>query len=109
MSKGDSWERAYSRFLRMAVQTGAALLGLYIMFKAISEGGEKPWLYAAAIMMMGLPGARGFEQLVSSIGRIMDALRSVESHGDDSDEPSKQPEHSHGKPGEHSTRPNRGG
>lgn len=56
----------------------AALLGLYIMYTAISEGSDRPWLYAAALMMMGLPGARAFETLIGGLGRVLDALKASE-------------------------------
>jgi ABC-type branched-subunit amino acid transport system permease subunit len=76
----------YERLLRLLVQTAAALLGLWIMFHAASTNSNQPWLYFAALIMMGLPGARTFASLVSLIGRIMDALRESEKRAKDTRE-----------------------
>lgn len=84
----DRWEKIYVRLLRLVVQTIAAVLGLYIMYKAINEGTDKPWLYAAALIMMGLPGARAFEQLISLAAEVLDALRSARKT-----QPPEPPEH----------------
>lgn len=84
---GDRWERAYLRLLRVVIQTLAALLGLYIMYRAVQQGTDKPWLYMAALMMMGLPGARTFESLVRTAGKLIDSLKTEtkeKSHNGDS-------------------------
>lgn len=68
----------YEKSLRVLVQTAAAGLGLWIMFTALSSHDDRPWLYFAALIMMGLPGARAFGSIISGLGRVMDALREAD-------------------------------
>jgi hypothetical protein len=72
-----SFEEIYLTALRLLVQTAAALLGLWIMFQAVTHGKDEPWLYAAAIAMMGLPAARSFESFVGLIGKILQTTKDV--------------------------------
>lgn len=47
----------------------AFLGGFAIMtFETIADKSDRPWLYAAAIGMMGLPIAREAEQLIGKLG-----------------------------------------
>lgn len=87
--KRESWERrlskGYETFLRLAVQTTAAGLGLYIMWSAISASDDRPWLYFAAMAMMGLPAARGFGKVVEFMADLLDAFKEAkwrEKHPD---------------------------
>jgi hypothetical protein len=69
------WERNYLTGLKLFAETAAVLLGLYIMFKATSMGHQEPWLYAAAIAMMGLPVANRFENWVGLLETVLRAVR----------------------------------
>lgn len=74
-----TWERRYEAFLRVLVKTAAALLGLYIMYQAISSHTDRPWLYLAAMGMMGLPAARGFEKAMTFLGDIAEAFKAAKA------------------------------
>lgn len=59
---GNRFDLWYARFIRSA----AAFMGLVIMgYETIGDHSDRPWLYAAALGMMGLPIARGFESVLS--------------------------------------------
>lgn len=79
------WTRRYETFLRLAVQTAASILGLYIMFEALKSPQDRPWLYFAAMAMMGLPAARGFGKVVEFMADLLDAFKEAkwrEKHPD---------------------------
>lgn len=51
------------------------LMGIYIMYhETIVDKGQKPYLYAAAIAMMGLQVAETLEKLVEVLGFIFTQL-----------------------------------
>lgn len=57
-----NFEVIWSRVTRVSAFVG----GLSIMgYETLGDKGERPWLYAAAIGMMGLPIARAAEELIS--------------------------------------------
>lgn len=72
----ERWVRTYRTILLLLIETAAGLLGLYIMFKAVNEP-SRPWLYAAAIGMMGLPAAHTLQAAVNFASSLMEAFKQV--------------------------------
>ncbi len=58
----ETFDRWWGRFVRsMAFLIGAGIM----VYETVVEHSDRPWLYAAAVGMMGLPIARAAENIVS--------------------------------------------
>lgn len=61
----DLFDQVWSRFVKVA----AFLLGMYIMYhEAVADHSDRPYIYAAAIAMMGLQIAEIVESAVRGFG-----------------------------------------
>jgi hypothetical protein len=55
------------------VRVSSFIAGMAIMgYETIGDHSDRPWLYAAAIGMMGLPVARAAENILSKFGNSTD-------------------------------------
>jgi hypothetical protein len=55
---------------------GMAIMG----YETIGDQSDRPWLYAAAIGMMGLPVARAAENVLSKLSSQNDPIETPQSH-----------------------------
>lgn len=75
-----------------AVKIGGFIMGTLIMYhEAFNDSSDRPYLYAAALMMMGLQIAESMDKFISTIGDFKTFLKTKpeppSTHTDSVEEP----------------------
>lgn len=77
MSRWDLWWRRIGQVAGASGRLVAFGLGVRIFLMASSDPHQKPWLYVAALALMGVPAAGALERLASLATRLLLLLEST--------------------------------